>query len=61
MGLASDGEARGRNRRDDEGRNWINLTMEEGETRLENDDNNNGKESVGLGKSTNEIDNNEQD
>ena len=51
----------GRDRRDNKGRNWINSTTEEGETRLENNDNDNGEESVGLGKLTNKIDDDERD
>ena len=51
----------GRDGRDNEGGTRINSMTEEGETRLENDDNDNGKKSVGLERSTNEIDDDERD
>ena len=38
------------------GENSINSMTEEGETRLENDNNNDGDENVGLRRLTNEID-----
>ena len=55
MGLAGDGEARGRNRRDDEGGKLVKLDNGRGETRLENDDTDDGDETVGLRKPTDET------
>ena len=61
MGLASDGEARGRNRRNDEGGELAKLDNGRGETRLENDDTDDDDETVGLGKPTNETSDDERD
>ena len=61
MGLASDGEARGRNRRDDEGGKLAKLDNGRGETRSENDDTDDGDETVGLRKPTNETGDDERD
>ena len=60
VSLVSASEVMGRDGRDDKGGNWIN-SMGEGETCSENDDNDDGDKSVGLGRSTNEIDDDEQD
>ena len=55
MGLASDGEARGRNRGDDEGGELAKLDNGRGETRSEDDDTDDGDETVGLREPTDET------
>ena len=61
MGLAGDGEVRGRNRRDDEGGKLAKLDNGRGETLSENDDTDDGDETVGLRKPTNETGDDERD